>query len=230
MIAIISDIHANREALLAVLDEIDQSGAERIVCLGDIGGYYCEINEVCDILRERNIFSLMGNHDRYLTSEEKCQRSNSVNRCIEYQKSVIRKDNLQWLAALGSRAVLDDLDIVHGGWGDELEEYLVPSSSYFENLEGRYFASGHTHVPVVWASKSKSYCNPGSVGQPRDGDPRASYAILTDTGFQVHRVTYNYELLQLKMKKIGFDPYFYENLSNGTRLGGKIDSLILNAK
>ena len=136
MIEIISDIHGNHSALLAVLDDIDRLGVERTICLGDVGGYYCDINEVCDTLRERNIFSLMGNHDMYLVSGEKCLRSNSVNRCIEYQKGVIRKENLDWLASLKPNAMLGDLNIVHGGWGDELEEYLVPSPSYFNNMEG----------------------------------------------------------------------------------------------
>ncbi|MBX2847255.1 MAG: metallophosphatase family protein [Acidiferrobacterales bacterium] len=230
MIAIISDIHANHAALMAVLDDVDKRGIEKIVCLGDIAGYYCEINECCDTLRQRNVFSLMGNHDQYLVSEEKCLRSNSVNRCIDYQKGVVRKDNFDWLASLKPSARFGELNIVHGGWGDELEEYLVPSAEYFERLPGTYFASGHTHVPVIWSAGEKIYCNPGSVGQPRDGDPRASYAVWTGQKFELHRVVYDCKPLQKKMQREGFDAYFYENLDNGTRLGGKIDRLILGSE
>ncbi len=227
MIALISDIHANHMALLAVLDRLDELGADQILCLGDIGGYYCEINECCDTLRQRNVFSLMGNHDWYLVSDQKCNRSNSVNRCIEYQKKIISADNLAWLKTLKSEAQFDDFNLVHGGWGDSLEEYIVPSERYFSGIEGKHFASGHTHVPIVWSGVDKSYCNPGSVGQPRDGDWRASFATWDGQEFSLHRVEYDYSGLQAKMREAGFEPYFYENLENGTRLGGKIDRVQL---
>ena len=225
MIAIISDIHANHSALTAVLKDIDAMGINEIICLGDIGGYYCEINECCDTLRERDIFSLMGNHDWYLVTGERCPRSNSVNRCIDYQRTIISKENLNWLASLKPQAQRSPLNIVHGGWSDPIDEYVFPSSDYFAQFPGEFFASGHTHVSTILTDGKKTYCNPGSVGQPRDGDPRASFSTWDDNVFSLHRVGYDFQGLQEKMRQAGFEPYFYENLSKGTRVGGKIDRL-----
>ena len=225
MIGIISDIHGNHVALSAVLARLDKLGVSKIICLGDVGGYYCEINECCEELQARNIFTLMGNHDWYLATGESCPRSNSVNVCLDYQREIITDANKEWLSSLTPQAQRGALNIVHGGWLDPLDEYLVPSSEYFSRFEGRLFASGHTHVPCVWKGENQTYCNPGSVGQPRDGDPKASFAILDEMNFTLHRVEYDIEKIQAKMKTAGFTPYFYENLSIGSRIGGKIDTL-----
>lgn len=225
MIGIISDIHGNHVALSAVLARLDEMGVSEIVCLGDVGGYYCQVNECCDALQSRNIFSLMGNHDWYLASGESCPRSNSANRCLDYQRQVLGEANRNWLASLKPMAKIGALSMVHGGWHDPLDEYVVPSAGYFSRLDGALFASGHTHVPCVWEGGGKKYCNPGSVGQPRDGDARAAFAVWAGDDFVVHRVGYNYRLVQVAMKQAGFEPYFYENLSLGTRIGGKVDSL-----
>lgn len=225
MLAIISDIHGNHAALIAVLDELDRIGVEKIICLGDVGGYYCQINECCETLQARNVFSLMGNHDWYLATGEHCQRSNSANRCLDYQRKVISKINLDWLTTLKPKAKIDGLNIVHGGWNDPLDEYVMPSTEYFADIQGHFFASGHTHIPCIWSGGGKTYCNPGSVGQPRDGDARASFAILNHTEFSLHRVEYDFKPLQKDMKNAGFEAYFYENLATGTRIGGKIDKL-----
>jgi len=229
MIAIISDIHANHAALIAVLDELDRMSIKKIICLGDVGGYYCQINECCETLQEKNIFSLMGNHDWYLASGEQCPRSNGANRCLDYQRTIIKQSNLDWLASLRPQAQIEHLHIVHGGWNDPLDEYLVPSAEYFAKISGHFFASGHTHVPCIWSGNGKTYCNPGSVGQPRDGDPRASFAVFDKNTFSLHRVYYDFRGLQKEMEKAGFEKYFYENLEIGSRIGGKIDRLELRS-
>jgi predicted phosphodiesterase len=223
MIGIISDIHGNYTALTKVLAELDNLGVDKIICLGDIAGYYCQINQCCKILQDRNIFCLMGNHDWYLVTNEDCPRSNSANYCLKYQRSIITNTNLDWLATLKPQAKFENLNIVHGGWNDPIDEYFVPSKEYFSKIPGTYFASGHTHVPYIWQGSNKTYCNPGSVGQPRDGDPRASFAIWDYNNFSLHRIHYNYKLLQEEMRRAEFKEYFYKNLADGTRIGGKID-------
>ncbi|HRN82799.1 metallophosphoesterase family protein [Nitrosomonas europaea] len=228
MIGIISDIHGNYPALQAVLSRLDAMGVTDIICLGDIAGYYSQVNECCETLRQRNIFSLMGNHDWYLATGEGCPRSNSANTCLEYQRKVISSDNLEWLRTLIPAAEMYGIKIVHGGWNDPIDEYTRPSEKYFELLEGRYFASGHTHVPCVWSGLEKTYCNPGSVGQPRDGDPRASFAVFDGNGFNLYRTEYEIQRTQDMMSEAGFKSYFYENLTNGTRIGGGISVLGTN--
>lgn len=222
MIGIISDIHGNYVALSTVLDELDSLGVTEIICLGDIGGYYCQINECCEELLKRNIFSIMGNHDWYLAKGEACPRSNSANDCLNYQRKVIAPDNLAWLASLPERALIHGLDIVHGGWNDPIDEYVRPTSEYFSAIPGKHFASGHTHVQHLWSNGEKTYCNPGSVGQPRDGDPRAAFATWDGGKFKLYRVGYDIGQIQREMEVAGFNPYYSENLSNGTSIGGKI--------
>lgn len=225
MIGIISDIHGNHFALSAVLSRLNEMGVSEIICLGDVGGYYCQINECCDSLRSRNIFSLMGNHDWYLAVGEDCPRSNSANACLDYQRRVISQTNLDWLASLPNEAHRHGINIVHGGWRDPIDEYLRPSKDYFSEIPGNYFASGHTHVQCIWSGDGKSYCNPGSVGQPRDGDPRAAFATWDGSSFFLHRTEYDIPGMQREMAAAGFTPYFYENLARGTRIGGKISKL-----
>ena len=226
MLAIISDIHANFSALTAIMNDITRRNIPNIICLGDIAGYHSDINECCDLLRERGIYSLLGNHDWYLVSGIRSEHSRSANRCIDFQKSIVSVKNFESLKSLEPQGQYKSLQAVHGGWNDPINEYLHPSKEYFSKLPGKLFVSGHTHVPMTFTYKDKKYCNPGSVGQPRDGDPRASYAIYDGKVFNVHRVPYEISKTQDRMKAVGFEPYFYENLSLGARIGGKIDSLV----
>jgi predicted phosphodiesterase len=219
LIGILSDIHGNYVALSAVLREIDRLEVSTLICLGDTAGYYNQINECCEALRARDVFSLMGNHDQYITSNDGCPRSDSATRCIEYQASIIDTSHLAWLASLQSSAQIHGLDLVHGGWNDPLEEYMTPTTEYFEGLDGPTFASGHTHEQMMWNDGLKQYCNPGSVGQPRDGDPRSAFATWDGLNFELHRVEYDVSATQHSMTSAGFDPYFSDNLAFGLRIG-----------
>ena len=225
MIGIISDVHGNYSALCSVLERLDALGASQVICLGDTAGYYCQVNLCCDALRERNVFSVMGNHDWYLAKAQRCPRSNSANACLDYQASVISPQNLAWLQSLDMQSLQHGVSIVHGGWNDPLDEYLSPSQAYFDALPGCHFASGHTHVQYQWQGEGKHYCNPGSVGQPRDGDPRAAFATWDGQAFALHRVEYDIAQVQQAMAVAGFDAYFYENLDKGTQIGGRISSV-----
>ena len=219
MIGIISDIHGNFVALKEVLHKLDQLGVSEIVCLGDTAGYYSQINECCVELRERNIPTIMGNHDFYLTTDGICPRSQSATECLAYQAGIIKPTHLHWLAHLPRTAVINGLALVHGGWNDPLEEYMTPSTDYFSNREGLMFASGHTHKQLMWTDGVKHYCNPGSVGQPRDGDPRSSFATFDGQRFNLHRVEYDIPAVQRLMAAVGFSPRIAANLEFGLRIG-----------
>lgn len=219
MIGIISDIHGNYVALAAALELLDQRGVSEIICLGDVAGYYCQVNECCETLRSRNIFTLMGNHDWYLTAGEACPRSYSANICLDYQRRIITQDNLSWLGSLPREATLHDIRMVHGGWNNLVDEYITPSRDYFARLTGLLFASGHTHIQCLWTQDRKYYCNPGSIGQPRDGDPRAAFAIWDGQSFYLHRIEYDIFRIQHKMSEAGLDPCYASCLLSGTRIG-----------
>lgn len=218
MIAIISDIHGNFEALKAVLKEIDKLSVSKIYCLGDVVGYYCQVNECCDELRERSIDCLMGNHDWYMISGSFCPRSQSVNDCLEYQRKVITEVNFNWIKTFKLQFEFDKIKMVHGGWTDPIDEYLYePSEDYFNKIEGEIFISGHTHIQQLHKYTNKIYCNPGSVGMPRDNDPRAAYAIINDKEITLKRVEYDVEKVFYLMNKAGFNDYYYGGLKTGSR-------------
>lgn len=222
-LALISDIHGNLAALEAVLARLDVLGVTDILCLGDVAGYYSDLDACVDLMRERSIPSLMGNHDFYIAQNEPCPRSDSANRCLSYQRANLRPDTLKWLQAQPLRRSCEPVECVHAGWSDPLDEVLSPADTYFDAIPGVFFASGHTHVQYIWRGTRKTYCNPGSVGQPRDGNPRAAFAIWEDSEFQLHRVAYEIERTQRLMESAGFSDYFYRNLSVGSRIGGLID-------
>jgi len=220
MIAILSDIHGNYVALQAVLQAIDEKEVTDIYCLGDIVGYYPQVNEVCNELRRRDVKCVMGNHDWYMAADSFCDRSQTVNDCLAYQKQIITEENLSWLKSLPVFREAAGLSMVHGGWTDPIDEYLNPSEEYFDKVGGKYFCSGHTHVPLVENYGDKLYCNPGSVGQPRDGDNRASFATWDGADFTIHRVAYDFEKVGQLMEKAGFSGYYYERLATGAKDNG----------
>lgn len=220
MLAILADIHGNYPALLAALDRADQLGCERVISLGDVAGYYAQPNECIQVLRARRVLNLMGNHDHYLATGVACPRSQSANDCLDYQRKVIAEDNLEWLARSPISATLGEISMVHAGWNDPLEEYILdPEESYFRDRPGTIFLSAHTHVPMVRTFTEKVYANPGSIGQPRDGDPRAAFAVLDGRQIRIERVPYDIEATARAMDAAGFQQYYYRNLFAGTRIG-----------
>lgn len=216
-IAFVSDIHGNYEALKAVLSELDKLDISRVYCVGDIVGYYSQINECCKELRLRGIPSVMGNHDWYMAGGGFCPRSRSVNKCLVYQRTVIDEDNLNWLKSLPVQMKIDSVQMVHGGWADPIDEYLQPTYEYFERMAGNIFISGHTHCQTLHQYSNRIYCNPGSVGQPRDGDPRAAFAVYDGKDFELHRVEYDMQKVFDLMETAGFDDYYYGGLKTGAK-------------
>lgn len=226
MIALISDIHGNYPALQAVLREIDKLGCEAIISLGDVAGYYCMLNECIQELKDRKIVNLRGNHDDYLLSGKGCPRSQSATQCLAFQDRSLGPEHRQWLSQSLISLIHGEASMVHGGWTDPLDEYLYElRADYFAGRQEKYFFSGHTHVQILQDMGGKFYCNPGSVGQPRDGDPRAAFALWDGAEVILKRVEYDIEWMSREMRNAGFQPHFYVNLLNGTRIGGGISTV-----
>jgi putative phosphoesterase len=216
-IGIISDIHGNYEALKAVLHQLDEMKVFNVYCLGDVVGYYPQINECCEELRKRKIFCLMGNHDWYLAGGGFCPRSKSVNDCLKLQRKTLKVENLNWIKQFGMQFEYNNLKMVHGGWTDPIDEYLwEPCEEYFMNISGTFFSSGHTHIQAIHNFNSKIYCNPGSVGQPRDGNPLAAFATF-DGQFEIYRIKYDPTPVYRLMHNAGYDDYYYGGLATGSK-------------
>jgi len=221
MTAFISDIHGNFPALLAVFEALDALGVSEVYSLGDVAGYYPMINECIDLLTARSVSNILGNHDNYLVNGVISNRSRSVNRAVAYQRSLISEERLSWLK--NSPLFFDEPGFfaVHGGMADHLEEY-TRTPVFYELAESQVFLCGHTHIQQLAENNNKAFCNPGSVGQPRDGDPKAAYAVLHDNGsMELCRVAYDIDRIAAEAKKAGFEKGFYEGLYTGMPISPK---------
>lgn len=225
MIAIISDVHGNLPALEAVMERIDALGCDRIISLGDVVGYYAQPGECIDLLRARQAINIMGNHDHYIVSGQGCPRSKLVSDIIDYQRTIILAEQVTWLAT--SMRFLTDgaIHFYHGGMLDPIDQYLyeVGPGDFPEGASVLF--AGHTHVQALLELGGRRFCNPGSVGQPRDGDPRAAFATLAGDVIDLHRVEYDIDRTAFHMRKTGFPAKCYENLYIGAQIGGRIDKI-----
>jgi len=111
---------------------------------------------------------------------------------------------------------------VHGGWKNTLDEYLIDvKEDYFKNEKGKYFFSGHTHIQSLKLLGNICHCNPGSVGQPRDNNPKAAFALFDGEKVYLKRVDYDIDKIAIAMENCGFDRYFYEGLYTGMKIGAR---------
>lgn len=225
MLAIISDIHANLAALQAVLADIDSKGADEILCLGDIVGYNGQPNECLDVLRERGIVNILGNHDSYVTTDQNCTRSRVVAGIIDDHLTMISDKNRDWLRGSVERVTRGDMLFHHGGPDDPVDQYIYEVDEALFPPGVRMLFVGHTHVQALLRFGDKVFCNPGSVGQPRDGDPRAAYATIDDGQVTLHRVDYDVTTTVNAMKARDYEPFLYQGLSKGAQIGGRIDKI-----
>lgn len=226
MKALISDIHANYAALQAVVEDAFEQGCSQFICLGDVAGYHADINECLALLRSLPGLRLIrGNHDAYLLSGSGCPRSEIVSHVLRFQASIVTSDNLHWLStSLPHFSCGHDL-FVHGGPDDVLEQYVYRvSPELFQEEVDRLFC-GHTHVQALHRNGGRLFCNPGSVGQPRDGNPRAAYAILERDEVELRRVEYDVAATEKSMKTAGFPDHYFLNLRKGAQIGGRIDRI-----
>ena len=225
-IAVLSDIHANLPALDAVL--ADAGDVDAIWHLGDVVGYGPDPDAVVARLRSVGAEGVRGNHDAAACGGTEIDWFNPDARsAMEWTRSTIAPETVEWLAALPERRVLEGVELVHGSPREPIWEYVTSSAVAVANLallETSIGLHGHTHIPVAWiedggrvelvrASREasvelqgrRSLVNPGSVGQPRDGDARASYATLDPRAGTVHwhRVAYDVGVVQAAMRDAG---------------------------
>ena len=241
--AIISDIHANLEALTAVLAEIEKAGVDEIVCLGDLVGYNANPKECVDIIRTRGIRTVMGNHGSRVVDASNSYDFNSMARnALEWTHDHLDKEHVDYLQGLQHQMVIDNrFLIVHGSVGSTYE-YISSSMDATRNFrlldqqhDGiKLCFYGHTHVPAVFMNRDRrvfskriqdfymnsasSYLvNPGSVGQPRDGDPRASYIIYNTRRRHIsfNSVNYDVELAAKKIRESTLPNSLAERLERG---------------
>jgi putative phosphoesterase len=210
-IGLISDVHGNAPALEAALTECEALGVRRLLVAGDVVGYYPFVNEVIGLLREWNCAVVLGNHDAYLLGLLPCSDARWRACCLDFVDRVIAPDNRQWLASQPPTQTLE-LDgrrvfLCHATPGD-MEAYANPDVddwAAFAEVEADVVVFGHTHIPLIRHVPPRLFVNPGSSGQPRDSDSRASYAVLDTEQWTVenHRVSYDIERVQRAVRAEG---------------------------
>jgi putative phosphoesterase len=226
-VAFISDIHSNLEALQEALAEIR---GLPIYCLGDIIGYGASPNQVIDLLRKHDVKSILGNHDHAVFKRDVGEFNSKAAIAILWTAKNLTDESLNFLTKLplqrGIKMGEYYIYMTHGSPDDNLWEYVDPSTHsylfdfYLEKLSAQGIALGHTHIPYFWKGKKGIIFNPGSVGQPRSGDNRASYAILSvdDEEIKVthHKVSYNIESSANKIVQAGLPEVLGRRLFSGT--------------
>jgi len=237
-LAVLSDIHANLAALDAVRDDLPD--VDEIWACGDIVGYGAQPNEVIRRLQEMGARSVMGNHDgAALGTVDVGWFNPDAARAIAWTTEVADDNTRSYLASLPEVRREGELTAVHGSPRDPTWEYITGAQAAAENLDAfdtRLCLHGHTHVPVIFRADEgrveivpatpdesisirggRLLLNPGSVGQPRDGNPASSYLLLdTEAGVaEFRRVRYDIAATQALMREAGLPPRLVERLSYG---------------
>jgi predicted phosphodiesterase len=241
---IVSDLHANLEALHAVLAE-SAGEYDRVICCGDLVGYGADPNPVCDWARRNCSVVVRGNHDRASTGQDDLEWFNPVARnAAVWTLKTLSPENTEYILALPRGPVtVETFQVFHGSPYDE-DEYMIAAGeagTAFSYLETRVAFFGHTHVQggFIWNQsrvetilRTPADCNsqampidaecayminPGSTGQPRDGDPRAAYAVYDISAAEViyHRVRYDVAGAQKKINAAGLPPILADRLAQG---------------
>ncbi len=220
---IISDIHSNLPALDAVLIK---EKFDKILCAGDIVGYGPHPNEVVETLKSLNAVCVMGDHE-YAVLTGRTERFNPYAAwAASWTAKALKEENRNWLKLPTiQRIVIEGTSIAvfHGSPFDPLWEYVFPSTSpkYLRSIIKEAKADivilGHTHIPFTFSWRGKWIINPGSVGQPRDGDPRASYAVLElpEMKIKLKRVDYDIDRVRKDMEREGFPDFLWRRLYEG---------------
>jgi diadenosine tetraphosphatase ApaH/serine/threonine PP2A family protein phosphatase len=235
-VALISDIHANLQALEAVMADMPQ--VDDVVCLGDVVGYGGDPKSCLDRVRSAGWLVLAGNHDRACTDPTALGWFNEgAAAVVRWTIEVLDNGRLDWLGALPDQASHGDVLFVHGSPRSPTFEYVLDFETAARNLDlisERVCFHGHTHIPGAFHSEdgkmrhdyqegfffisTPALVNPGSVGQPRDGNPDASYLIWdpeSDT-VEFRRVPYDREAAKRAILDAGLPPRFAHRLDLGS--------------
>ncbi len=225
--AILSDIHGNFDALEATLADVDGQSPDAIYCLGDLVGYGAEPAECLNTIRQRGIFCVAGNHDFAVADTTSTEFFNSdAKRSITWTRSMLGSDAISYLRELPLTSVQNGLTLFHGALvNPDAFDYVLTTSeaqASFDLLSTPVGFFGHTHVPYAFLqadgtvgqcgaefdrlpANARALINVGSVGQPRDENPCASYMLYdSETGrTQLRRIEYRIDLAAQKILEAG---------------------------
>jgi len=234
-IAIVSDIHANLEALQVVLESIRKKQADEIYCLGDIVGYGPNPNECVQLIREKCTRVLVGNHDYAAIGKADISYFNpNAKSAALWTRKKLKSEHMQYLSKLKFTHQNDEMLMVHASPTNPKHWYYVMSAED-ASMEMQAFSQalcfiGHSHLPVIYTAEraiktshfrfepeQKYVVNVGSVGQPRDGNPKACYALYEPTTKELEyvRLAYDVQTTYSKIIKEGLPTFLADRLLKG---------------
>ncbi|MGV3773164.1 MAG: metallophosphoesterase family protein [Verrucomicrobiales bacterium] len=236
--AIIADIHANLEAFQVVLEDAHAMNCTHYACLGDVVGYNANPKECLDAVRESGMPCVKGNHDEYCSIESELEGFNpAAAEAVNWTKAQLDEADLKWLRDLRYIRLVGSFSIVHATldgpqrWGYVFDKLEAAASFTYQNTSVCFF--GHTHVPLAFVREAtvrggkyskfkvepgkKYFVNVGSVGQPRDGDPRAAYVVydMEESTIELRRLDYDIATTQKKILDAGLPARLAERLAYG---------------
>jgi diadenosine tetraphosphatase ApaH/serine/threonine PP2A family protein phosphatase len=238
-VALLSDVHANLPALRAVLNEIERAAPDALWVTGDTVGYGGEPAEVLGLLRDRKALLVQGNHDRAVATGEGLELFNDLAaEAASMHTTWLSAEERAFLEGLPEISEQDGFTLCHGSLRDPMWEYVLSAPVAAASLalaKTKFACCGHTHIPALFRDGegamrtvrptagttyqlgARSVVNPGSVGQPRDGDTRAAYVILdTDAASATfHRVAYPIKEAQRTIRARGLPDLFAQRLAVG---------------
>ncbi|MEW6295311.1 MAG: metallophosphoesterase family protein [Candidatus Diapherotrites archaeon] len=235
---IISDIHANSEALNAVLESAKRYYCDRLLCLGDIVSYGAEPNECIEVLRKQEgLLCIMGNSDAASAGIIGTELfTENAAQCVEWTKKQLTESSRNFLSHLPKFFSMQFMLAVHGTNNDPLLEYMDEEKAELclKQVVEDLVIVGHTHKPFYYEAKARDFipivgdstinfsgkrmvASIPSVGQPRDENPKAGYAVLDfqKRSLEIRRIEYNYKLTQEKIRKAGLPEIEAERLEKG---------------
>jgi putative phosphoesterase len=223
-VAFISDIHSNLEALETVVKEIDKLNVEKIFCVGDVIGYGANPNECLNVIKNKRIPCVMGNHEEAVILKDTSNFNVYAAEAIEWTIHRITKDNLKFIKSFPEKLGIDvdgfKVLVVHGSPFDPINEYVYPDyplERIVDAVDVDVIVMGHTHVPFVKEVKGCLVINSGSVGQPRDRNPGACYLILDilERKAEIFRAKYDIKKAAEKIIKAGLPEILAQRLFLG---------------
>jgi predicted phosphodiesterase len=236
--AIIADIHANLEAFQVVLNDIKEQKCTHYACVGDVVGYGPNPKECLKIVRDMGMPCVKGNHDEYCSIDEQLDGFNPhAAEAVNWTRQQLTPDERQWLRDLKYFRMVTSFSMVHATldgpqrWGYVFDKLAAAASFTYQNTGVCFF--GHTHVPVAFirdtvvrggtyskfkVDPSKKYfVNVGSVGQPRDNNPKAAYVVydMDEGTIELRRLDYDIAGVQKKILDAGLPARLAERLAYG---------------
>jgi predicted phosphodiesterase len=236
--AVIADIHANLEAFQVVLKDTKEQKCTHYCCVGDVVGYNANPKQCLDIVRDMGMPCVKGNHDEYCSSEEDLEGFNPhAAEAVNWTRKQLSKEDRQWLRDLKYVKLVASFSMVHATldgpqrWGYVFDKLMAAASFTYQNTSVCFF--GHTHVPVAFVRDTmvrggtyskfkvepgkKYFVNVGSVGQPRDGNPKAAYVVydLDEGTIELRRLEYDIAAAQKKIMAAGLPQRLADRLALG---------------